>query len=392
MAGLGGSVGENGKNARPDVALVQFMLAVARDANGRSYYGTSYSGHFDAGTKLAIAAFLGTKQRAVIEPNSPAWSKLLAAVPDRYKTARVMPGSGLTVYQPADRRSAETSANAIKTNTTLNEEFRGKIARLVSEFYDQYQIALTVQSRTGGRRTFQEQVHLNSDSAPGESIHHYGHAVDIGFNGLRWINGKGDISTTDDWLRDLPSQPHRLAFWEARNKIADRLKLYSTIKKGGADFIHLQNYDDNLLDSVSSLMTLLELVGPKKMKWKPENMTPTDYWCDPGLGGDKYFVGTGLDIWKSTPRLSKADLAAAANAKLKKDPSFTLDGYLGLGTPSKDAPDAGTAPMRDTDITPAHLGAVQRLLRAAFEAADREWRLWKPVFYQVSARRPSRQK
>jgi hypothetical protein len=392
MAGLTGSVGENGKNARPDVALVQFMLAVARDANGRAYYGTPYSGHYDAGTKLAIAALLGAKPQAVIAPDSSAWSKLLAAVPDRYKTARVMPGSGVTVYQPADRHFAETSANSIKTNANLNDEFKGKIARLVTEFYNQYQIALTVQGRTGGRRTFQEQVHLNSDSAPGESIHHYGHAVDIGFSGLRWINGKGDISTTDDWLRELPSQPQRLAFWEARNKIADRLKLYSTIKKGGGDFIHLQNYDDNLLDSVTSFMTLLELVGPRKMKWKPVNMTPTDYWCDLGLGGDKYFVGTGLDIWKSTPRLTKSDLAAAVNAKLKKEPNFSLDGYLGLGTPPKNAPDAGTTPLRDTDITPAHLGSIQRLLRAEFDAADKDWRLWKPVFYQGSARRPSHQK
>jgi hypothetical protein len=60
MVGLTGSVGENGKNARPDVALVQFMLAMARDSNGRPYYGTPYTGSYDAGTKLAIAAFLPT--------------------------------------------------------------------------------------------------------------------------------------------------------------------------------------------------------------------------------------------------------------------------------------------------------------------------------------------
>jgi hypothetical protein len=117
-------------------------------------------------------------------------------------------------------------------------------------------------------------------------------------------------------------------------------------------------------------------------------MTPTDYWCDFGFGGDKYFVGTGLEIWRQKSHIAKADLAQAANARAKKDKAFSLNAFLGLKPSVAPAPST----WKEGDISADHIAAVQHILRAEFEAAEKAWAKWKPVVYTEATRRKKRTK
>jgi hypothetical protein len=104
------------------------------------------------------------------------------------------------------------------------------------------------------------------------------------------------------------------------------------------------------------------------------------------LGGDRYYVGTATDIWKQSKahRISPADLALALNARRTKAPSFSVEAFLGI-TGTK-LPSSG--PIRDEQITEAHVATVQGLLKAEFLAAEAKWALWEPVRYPGVERRP----
>ena len=231
-----------------------------------------------------------------------------------------------------------------------------------------------------------------SDAGFGETVHNFGYAVDLTVVNFTWF--APDLRTQKSAIRFEGLAPQTAGtFYDARNKIADKLKLFRTTKPG--DQGHLQNFDDNSLDSVGSLMALMHSVGPRKMKWKPEYRTPTDYWCDLGLGANLYFVGTSASIWKqdAAKHISAADLANALNAKKQADPKFSVETFLGRrAAPPPAQPrkgDAGVADITAADITAADIKVVQQMLRAEFDAAADNWKLWKPVVYPGSARRPA---
>jgi hypothetical protein len=276
-------------------------------------------------------------------------------------------------------RQAE-SLNAIHAAQNLQSEFRLKVGQLIQAFFKKSAIAWSLVPQTGGWRSFAGQDGLVSDAGFGESIHQYGYAVDLTVANFTWfapdlVVRKSPIS--------LSGMEKRLAdqLYVARNLLIPGLKLYATTKSG--DFAHLQNFDDDTLDSVSSLMALMHDVGLRKMKWVPKFRTPTDYWCDLGLGGEHYFVGTAASIWKQDPtkRISAADLAKALSAKKKTDPAFSASAFLGrAGSPLP-------AQLAASDIKASDIGAVQKMLRAEFDAAAANWKKWKPVKYAGAARR-----
>ena len=68
MPDLRGSVGDKGTNAVHDVALVQAMLRVVKNAKGVEYFG-NYTGSYDAATKTAIIAFQ-TDQKLIAAPGA----------------------------------------------------------------------------------------------------------------------------------------------------------------------------------------------------------------------------------------------------------------------------------------------------------------------------------
>jgi hypothetical protein len=91
--------------------------------------------------------------------------------------------------------------------------------------------------------------------------------------------------------------------------------------------------EDERISNAQSLVRLLEKTGTMKWETRPVNRRAY-YWSDLGRGEGMYPVGTAQEIW------------------------------------------TGRAPV------PAGVGdaaALRRALRAEFEKAEQNWRLWEPV-------------
>jgi peptidoglycan hydrolase-like protein with peptidoglycan-binding domain len=88
MPDIKDSVGESGTNNTHDVAIVQVMLRVIKDAKGVAYLGSNYDGKYGPSTKDAIIRFQ-QDQKLVALPVQP------AAAP------KVAPGAPPAVGTPA---------------------------------------------------------------------------------------------------------------------------------------------------------------------------------------------------------------------------------------------------------------------------------------------------
>jgi hypothetical protein len=402
MPDLTSSVGDGGRNLPHEVALVKMMLKVVGRSRRVAYFDGDYTSPSAGDTAGAVLAFqkannlpaaaTATGQRperfGLVEPGRPTWERLVSQLPDAYKEARTLEGTTLA-YFPMPAFVKGQSLNEIRLHD-LDAGFKNKLVSLVEKFYGKSGIVLFI-NPTGWRRTFDEQMGKVTEAAPGESIHQYGVAADIGFKDLRYVAVDGAIRQTATSNRGFEELPrHKEPFFKARNKIAlEQLGLFATIL--GGDWFHLQAYDDAQLDSVSSFMTLLQSVG-KRMSWGPHYMTPTDYWCDLGLGGERFLVGTAVEIWdrRKAIVLAKADLAKALTAKLTADPRFSVEQFLGLRLGSTTHPGTATdkpAPMTAANVSDQHLAAVKTLLRAEFTAAEAQWKKWRPIYYRSAARR-----
>jgi hypothetical protein len=395
MIGLDGPVGQGHGDAH-DVAAVLAMLSVIRNKAGVPYYNGDYRMPVKPGLLTHLIEIFqiegglvpanpgppqpGAEPRGEVRNGSATWNLLLERVPPYLRGLRTMAGTTVA-YLPMPQWKLDRNLTTLRAGSrNLWGHFVEAVLKLFRDFYAQSGICLVLMD-DGAWRPFDDQLYMNSSSGPGETIHHYGHAVDIGFDGLQYLDKNGAIATADRGLKDLGYQNQR-AFFTARNKVAP--SLYSTTL--GGDLYHMQAFEDDPLDSVSSFMKLLEAVGPRRMTWTPRYRSPTDYLCDLGLGGDRFYVGTATDIWKEskTHRISREDLAMALSARRKKEPAFSIDAFLGIKDPK--IPSAG--PISGGQVAEAHLAAVQVLLKGEFLAAEAKWALWEPVRYAGSERRP----
>jgi peptidoglycan hydrolase-like protein with peptidoglycan-binding domain len=399
------SVGDGGDNQVHDVALVQAMLVVVKNAKSAAYLAPPYTGTYDAGTKAAIAAF--QQDHKLIEPpnykpdaknpakfdkaafvgvNSETLKQLTKALPADYQEMRIIENTR-TVYLPMDQAAATANAAKINTHAELNASFRTTVAKLVTTMYDRHKIVLSIPA-DGWRRDFAAQAKIppaNTGSGPGESNHQYGQAVDIGMNGLRWIDGTGQIKKDNFWL-DAAKMTYakQQEFWNARNAIAiTQLGLFKTNKAG--DFIHLQGFNDGTVSYRRSLASLLQSVSVGNMKWAAAGGKL--YESDLGLGGARYGVGTAREIWDSKSAISKADLAKALNAKIAADKAFNIEKFFKLPAapavknqaPAKQAGAPAPAVLKEADIKDAYLASMRKMLKSEFESADKHWAKWKPI-------------
>jgi hypothetical protein len=394
MAEITNSVGAGGKNAPHDVAMVQFMLRALK-----KYFGGPYTHRFSTDTGIAIVAFQAdyglasegaspgsaTKGKGetpgLIKPGSPTWQALAKAfdADAKLRDARTAEGFGLA-YESMTQAKLSESVGAIQGAKNLQAEFRTKIVELVKTVFKQSGIVWSLVPQTGGWRTFDDQRGLTSDAGYGESVHQYGYAVDLTVANFMWFAPDLRVHKSPIRLEGMAEEEKNKLF-ALRDAAAATLKLFHTVKKN--DQYHLQNLDDFTLDSVSSLMALMHKVGPNKMKWKPQYQTPTDYLCDLGLNGPYFYVGTSKDIWTqdATERISAADLTAALVAKAKTNPKFSPDAFLSRKGVERGDEDS-------TDVTEADIKAVQKMLRAEFDAAATNWKQWEAVKYPSSERRP----
>lgn len=360
MPRLTDSVGDGGTNKTHDVAIVQLMLRVVKDAKNAPYLNTPYSGNYDDATKQAIIGFqtdqkllpaVGApaggvaEKKGVIAKDSVTLQKLNAVMPAALKDARIIEGTR-TVYLPADAGAAQQSRHAIETDPQLEAQFKQRVGQLVQTMYDTHKIALWL-TPTGSRRTFAQQAaEVHTKAGPGESNHNFGRAVDIGFKHLRWVDGNGTTVKDAAWLNALEkvSAAKAGAFWDARDAIAKPLPLYRL----QFERVHLQSYDQATASSRHSLVKLLNTVG--KMKWG------TGYKSDLGLGGAMIPVGTAKQIWAEQSPITKTQIAHA-----------------------KTAVDKAKKQWKDTDVSDQDLKDVRRALKADFELADHHWIKWVPV-------------
>ena len=264
MQSLSQTVGRNGVNFRWDVALVQALLTHAQrpvnlDRNQR-HYMHGIHGSSDPATVAAIRLFQsdqatlarGTPSKeqpsGTVSPGDETWSALVAAVPVQFSDLRVLPGS-VTVYI-ADSPARLAAVIEDAGNWGLHPSFLGKVTELMKVIHRDYGIAISVCSE-GGLRSFDEQLRQlkkgTSYAGPGEGLHCYGLAVDLGFKGLQWLRGNGTVVAKEDWwMHQLkaqkPNEPSR--FWDLLRDEGEANDLY---RGPQFDRPHLQAYHDSII-------------------------------------------------------------------------------------------------------------------------------------------------
>jgi hypothetical protein len=355
MPSITASVGDGATNKTHDVALIQAMLRIVKNAKGSPYLTGNYDGSYGGHTKDAIVAFQkdnskviqagqqGKEKEGVVDLGGTTLATLAGALPATHKELHIIANTK-TVYLEAAKADATSSANAIRADAEFEPTFKARLASLVDTMYADHKIVLWI-TPTGRRRTFAQQAaEVKTFAGPGESNHNFGRASDIGFKGFHWIQGDGTIQKDADWLNALEgvSAAKANALWDARDALAAKIPLYRL------DFerVHLQLYDQSTFNNPRSLAKLLNTVG--KAKWE------TGYKADFGLGGALFPVGTAKQIWAGHATVSKADLANALTVKTKKL-------------------------VKDTDIKVQQITDMQTALKADFEAADKNWIKWVKV-------------
>ena len=400
MQTLTGSVGEKGANNISDIALVQAILVKTQQAATRTTppasYLASYDGICGGNTKAAIRAFQtdhvfvssdGTQSVAnpratagLVAPNDATWTKLVEKVATGFSDMRVLAG-GKTVYVAATAAQLQakiTAAHAL----TFTPAFRTKVIACINRMHALYGIAIGVCSQ-GDRRSFQTQYDLLTsgrgvtNAGPGESNHNFGMAVDLGFEGLRWLQSNGTVTENEtSWLHRLdPNQvlvPEALKFWDALRTVGTSAEV-GAFRGPVGDRPHLQNWNDAGVSMAARLADLLTRSGT--MRW---SATRGAYSSDLGMGGDLYALGTAAQIWNrqatvTVDMLTRARAAQAARAGQQR-PGMPLGAPNRPMQPSNPPQGAPRLPP----VTQADVVAMQRELRRQFELADANWQNWTP--------------
>ncbi|WP_046986491.1 hypothetical protein [Delftia tsuruhatensis] len=365
MPDIKDSVGEGGSNQVHDVALLQAMLRVVKDAKNAPYLGVDYDGSYGAQTRAALERFQNDHKLAAAKaaPGQPqaggtkealglaaaggaTVAKLSAMLPASHQNMRSANNSK-TVYIEAKAQDAATSKAAIANDAEYEPTFRAKLASLVQQMYDTHKIALWI-TPTGRRRTFAQQAaETQTKAGPGESNHNFGRAADIGFKRFQWVKGDGSIVTDADWLNQLHTAKAADAarWWDERDRLAAKQGLLPL----KFERVHLQAFAQEGVSNQRSLAKLLNAVSQNNMRWK------SAYQADLQSQGKHWVtVGSAKSIWAGTASVTKADLAKARTLATGKQ-------------------------VKETQITQDEVAAMRRMLKADFEQADLNWSKWAPV-------------
>ncbi len=360
MPQISASVGDGATNKTHDVALVQAMLRIVKNGKGASYFGAAYDGVYAPAIKTALIAYQadnakaiqagqkGKEKSGVADAGGATIAALTAALPADRKNLRVIPNQK-TVYLEGAAADAAAVALKIRADTEFEATFKDRLARLVETMYKTHKIVLKI-TPTGRRRTFAQQAaEVATKAGPGESNHNFGRASDIGFKGLKWLQGDGTLKEDIDWLNNLAAAnaAKANAFWDERDVLAKALPLYRL----NFERVHLQLFDQSTFSNINSLVGLLNSVG--KMKWGAR------YKSDLGMGGPLFDVGSAKQIWAGNAQVSKAEIAKGLTA-------------LELAKKSKKV-------WKDADISAKQLTDMKTALKGEFQTADTNWIKWTKV-------------
>jgi len=398
------SVGEGGINAISDVALIQAILVKTQRVATRTVpaapYLSTYDGICGNNTKNAIRAFQydhvfvspdGTQSIAnsnakagLVMPNDATWQKLLEKIPAEFADLRVLNGSK-TVYVAATAAQLQNKI-AVANAMTFVPAFRMKVIACINRMHAIYGIAIGV-CRQGDRRHFQAQYELLTGgrgvtkAGPGESNHNFGMAVDLGFDGLRWLRNNGTLVEDEtSWLHKLdPGQSlsaEALKFWEALRSIGTSPEV-GLFHGPVGDRPHLQNWNDAGVHMSARLADLLTRSGT--MRWSGRSQR---YQCNLGMGSELFEVGSAAQIWNrqasvTIEMLTKARALMVTGQQrpvILAHPSMPL--HQPLGTPQSGVRPVGGVPPQA--VTQADVIAMQQELRRQFDLADSNWQNWTP--------------
>jgi len=386
MADIKDSVGEGGANAVHDVALVQAMLRVVKNAKQQPYFGGDYDGVYEKVTKAAIENFqadqklippTGKDGKTLLAIGGPTIQKLNAMLPATHKDLWIVAATKTVFLVPpdADATKGHATVTALKDTEPV---FQVKAASVVKQVYKDLKLALTVGPQ-GGRRTFAEQANIplgRTTVGPGESNHNFGRAVDLVFRNFQWLKGDGTIVKDNPYAEQLEQQKGvKIAdqIWDARDVPFKAAGLYILkVTKNFRDRPHVQAFDQNAVNMGNALVRLMHTVGT--FKWANQGGDPRVYASDVGLGGGVQLrIGTALAIWKQLANLDPVDVAAAVNKAQVALADARLI-WAGKAVVKKDV----FKPIGAADIKADDIASLKKALKKSFELADQNFLKWKP--------------
>lgn len=386
MADIKDTVGEGGTNAVHDVALVQAMLRVVKNAKQQSYFGGDYDGIYEKNTKAAIESFqaeqkllppTGKDGKTLLAIGGPTIQKLNAMLPATHKELWIIAATKTVFLVPpdADATAGHATVTALKETEPV---FQLKAAGAVKQVYKDLKLALTLGPK-GGRRTFAEQAAIplgQTMVGPGESNHNFGRAVDLVFRNFQWVKGDGTIVKDNPWAEQLEQQKGVKTadqIWNARDVPIKAGGLFVlAVTKKFRDRPHVQAFDQNAVNMGDALARLMNTVGT--FKWANQGGTPRAYASDLGLGGGVQLqVGSARAIWGLQAKLDPVDVAAAVNKAQVALADARLI-WAGKAVVKKDV----FKPIGPADIKADDIASLKKALKKDFERADQNFLKWKP--------------
>jgi peptidoglycan hydrolase-like protein with peptidoglycan-binding domain len=405
MPDIKDTVGDGGTNQVHDVALVQAMLRVVKDAKNQPYLAGNYDGSYGLQTRAAIERFQadhklaaaaakdapaakevpvikGAKAPAAqgplkVGPGDATLLKLEALLPAGLKDMRIIEKTR-TVYLPATEADAKAALLTITSEPNLDANFRARAQQAAAKVFQELKIAISVVPKTGGRRDFAAQAAIppaKTQVGPGESNHNFGRAADFGFTGFRWLKGDGTLVADTIFLDNLEKKAVKYAneIWSARDVHVKAAGLF--VLKESAKFRdrpHVQTFDQNAVVMGKALVTLLNAVAT--MKWGYlGGGPPRQYSSNLGLGALQLKVGTAREIWGESAVVKEDDLVKAVN-----DSKIALDDARLIWAGKAVVKKSEFKPITAKSITKDDLTAVRKALKSDFATADRKFDQWKP--------------
>jgi hypothetical protein len=425
MADIEATVGETGPNKAHDVALVQAMLRVTRDAAGKPYLESAYDRPFTDVTTKAIARFqveqsilaptstppasgrasplsltqpmvgqpkprpsllgeLGAELAGSVKPNGPTLKRLSEALPAEYRGMRALPGAPI-VYLEAASTEAEFGYRSVVHASNVDSVFRLTVERAMRQLYARSGLALQLAAK-GGRRSFEDQADVirkrprSTKVGPGESNHTYGRAVDLTFYKLRWLQSDGSIvtgtqmKTAADLLEEKKGISVSDKLWDLRDQPIVGAGLFVIpMTKRFRDRPHVQSFNHLSVNLGNALAKLLNGLG-SAYRWENAGGSPRAYRCNLGLRSSAFVnVGTAMDIWETRAGLGTAEIVSAINGS-----RIPLPHARAIWTGQPSAPSGTFKPIGITDVTANDLVLARKALRRQFELADQNFNQWQP--------------
>jgi hypothetical protein len=207
------------------------------------------------------------------------------------------------------QRTTKTLASCLETLPAgLRTDFDPAIRSIITKMHE-LGFALGVKaSAKAGYRTFDDQAGLGAEATkagPGESLHNYLCAVDLGF--LEWVDEDGK-ARSDFWLGTMDGLPKYKGFsallWEKRNSCSDAVFALSW------EIIHLQGVPANTSGRALLAKCLNQAaVDAGDSKWQYRVKGAKQYECTLGsAAGEWKNVGTAKELWsKAATNCSEAE-------------------------------------------------------------------------------------